>query len=238
MYYLHSIGNLGDFLNCLPVMSGLKNKFGKQTFIVTHKLKQFKGFKEFMMYQDLFEDVLFDDEVSVPQQSLIINPWNAREDKQNPSRPLETCRFQNNLLDHYNVDVEVDDEFVIKFPYMDNASITLGPLVADRWTSPVIDTRRSTELLRSSGKFDNCTWLDYSRPLLENCFIIDTTPNVMYTTFTGVSVLGDLLKKDMIIFWQDELKNWDNKTIEYSYQKHFYQDRNSKLVYLDDWLPN
>ena len=219
-------------------MSGLKNKFGKHTFIVTHKLKQFNGIKEFLLYQDLFDDVMFDDEVNPPPECIIINPWNAREDKQNPNRPLETCRFQNNLIDHYKIDVDVDDQFVIKYPDITEAFVTRGPLVADRWTSPVIDTRRPTEVLRSSGKFDDCFWLDYSKPLLENCYIIKNTPGVMYTTFTGVSVLGDLLKKDMIVFWGDDIRNWDNKTIDYSYKKHFYQDRNSKLVYLNDWLPS
>lgn len=215
-------------------MSGLQKTYGKQTFVVTHKLKQFNGIKEFLEYQDIFHSIIFDDEIIVQQNAIVINPWNAREVKGNPNRPLETCRFENNLKDHYNLEFEVDDNFEIKFP---ESNITLyeGPLVADRWTSPVIDTRRPTGVLESSGKFRGMEWLDYRRPLLENCYIIKNTPGVMYTTFTGVSVLGDLLNKEMIVFWGDDIRNWDNKPIEYSYQKHFYQDRKSKLVYLGDW---
>lgn len=215
-------------------MSGLKNRFGKQVFCVTHKLKQFNGIKDFLKYQDLFSDVVFDDEVSVPQTSIIINPWNAREDKGDPNRPLETCRFENNLKDKYNLDFEVDDSFELKFPEF-NIAIYDGPLVADRWTSPVIDTRRPTGVLESSNKFRGKEWLDYRRPLLENCYIIKKTPGLMYTTFTGVSILGDLLNKEMIVFWGDDIRNWDNKPIQYSYEKHFYQNRRSKLVYLNEW---
>lgn len=234
MFYLPHIGNLGDFLNCMPVMSGLNKKFGKYDFIVTHKLKQFKGFHEFMMYQDLFTSVTFDDEVN-PNDMMVVNPWNAREEKGNPNRPLETCRFENNLKDRWNINFEVDDDFVLKVPDLNFYCGSL-PIVADRWTSPAIDTRRPTEVLRSSGKFDNCQWLDYNNDLLTNSYIIKNTSNVMYTTFTGVSVLGDLLNKEMIVFWGDDIKNWDNKPIEYSYQKHFYGNRNSKLMYIGDWL--
>lgn len=217
-------------------MSGLHKAYGKQDFIVTHKLKQFNGAKKFLEYQDLFSNVLFDDEVSVPKEAMIVNPWGAREVKNNPNRPLETCRFENNLKDHYNLKFEVDDDFELKFPES-NVAIYEGPLVADRWRSPTIDERRPTEVLWTSNKFNGCEWLDYKRPLLENCYIIKKTPGVMYTTFTGVSILGDLLNKEMKVFWGDDIRNWDNKTIEYSYQKHFYQDRNSELVYLGDWLP-
>lgn len=236
MFYLHSIGNLGDFLNCMPVMSGLSKQYGMLDFVVTHKLRQFKGFHELMLSQGIFNTVSFDDEVTPDPGSIIINPWNAREDKTNPDRPLETCRFENNLKDIYGITVDVDDDFELKIPDM---VVKVGKLnyVGDRWDSPVIDTRRPTRVLRASGKFAGCEWLDYNNDLLTNAYIIKHSPMPLYTTFTGVSILADLLKKDMIVFWGDDLRNWDNKTIDYSYRKHFYQNRNSKLVYIGDWLP-
>ena len=236
MFYLHSIGNLGDFLNCMPVMSGLHKKYGKLNFFVTHKLKQFKGFYEFMMYQGIFNDVKFDDEMMVPYGAIFINPWDAREDKNNPMRPLETCRFENNLIDRYKIQFDVDDDFTIKFPDRNLPVATDRNYVGDRWSSPNIDTRRPTRVLEMSGMFNDCVWLDYNTDLLTNCYYIHKSPLPLYTTFTGISILADLLKKEMKVFWGDDLRNWDNKTIEYSYQKHFYQDRKSELIYIGDWL--
>lgn len=234
-FYLHSIGNLGDFLNCMPVMSGVHNKYGKIDFIVTHKLKQFKGFRDFLMYQGIFNTVEYDDDTLPPHDCIIVNPWNARETKGNPNRPLETCRFENNLVDMYKLEFDVDDDFVIKYPDCD-VHVSDLPYVADRWSSAVIDKRRATWVLESSGNFTNNSWLDYGNDILTNCYIIKKSVHPLYTTFTGVSVLADLLKKDMYVFWGDELLNWDNKTIDYSYKKHFYQDRFSKLVHLSNPL--
>ena len=55
--YLNSTSNLGDFLNAMPVLSGLSKYTGKYDFTVKGEMKKFKGFKEFLLYQDLFTSV-------------------------------------------------------------------------------------------------------------------------------------------------------------------------------------
>lgn len=70
--YLNSTGNLGDFLNALPVISGLVKENGKIDFVIRPELKKFKGIKEFLMYQDLFSDVNFEDEIFSYNNNYII----------------------------------------------------------------------------------------------------------------------------------------------------------------------
>ena len=60
--HLASTANLGDFLNALPVLSGIHRGWGKFEFVIKSEMKKFNGIKEFLMYQDLFTDVLFEDE--------------------------------------------------------------------------------------------------------------------------------------------------------------------------------
>ena len=50
--------------------------------------------------------------------------------------------------------------------------------------------------------------------------------------------IADLLNKDQLVLWGEDIRNWDNKPIEYSFQKHYYGNRNSKLLYLGDFEEN
>ena len=59
--YLSGTVCLGDFLNGLTVLAGVSKKYGKYELIIRNGMRQFKGLKEFLMYQDLFTDVVFDD---------------------------------------------------------------------------------------------------------------------------------------------------------------------------------
>jgi len=54
--YVTGTANLGDFLNSMPVLSGVSKSYGKYSLIIKGSMKKFKGIKEFLMYQDyLFE---------------------------------------------------------------------------------------------------------------------------------------------------------------------------------------
>ena len=70
---------------------------------------------------------------------------------------------------------------------------------------------------------------------MENAHFIKHTNKPFISTFTGVSVIADLLNKDQIVLWGEDIRDWDNKPIEYSFEKHFYKNRNSKLMYVGDF---
>lgn len=232
--HLNSTSNLGDFLNALPVISGLVKKYNKVDFVIRGELKKFKGIKEFLLYQDLFNSVEFDsDWFTYGKSPIMLSSW-TREDKNNPDRPIETCRYENWLKDRYGFKFDVDDDFVLK---VENLNLEIGDFNygADRWTGPNIDSRRISNGLQH---LDNIKFLDYNNSLMENCYIIKNCKKPFISAFTGTAVLADLLNVEQIVLWTDDLKNWDGKPIQYSFEKHFYQNRKSKLMYIGEYENN
>jgi hypothetical protein len=241
--YLNCTANLGDFLNSLPVLSGLSKELGKFDLIVKGDTKKFKGFKEFLMYQDLFTSVEFDDEIFLYGDMIQLSSW-TREDKDDPNRPIETCRYENWILDNYRILFKVDDEFEIKVPEL-NIEIEDVYYCGDRWNIPGIDSRRKSEVL---SHLEGMKFLDYNEPLLTNAYIIKNLKKPFITNFTGVAVLADLLNVPSYVVWKAEDWDpefrvgdncyWDNgKDINKVFEKHFYLNRKSKLVHASE-LPN
>jgi hypothetical protein len=232
--YLNCTANLGDFLNALPVLSGLHKSNGKFDFIIRGEMKKFNGIKEFLMYQDLFSSVDFDDEVFLYGGVIALSSW-TREDRSNNHRPIETCRYENYLRDSFpNLEFEVDDNFILK---VEDLGFDVGTEIygGDRWSGPNIDGRRSSWTL---AHLPNIKFLDYNDTLMKNAYIIKNCANPFISTFTGISGIADLLNKDQLVLWGDDIRNWDNKPIEYSFQKHYYGNRNSKLLYIGDFEEN
>ena len=243
--YHNCTANLGDFVQCLPVVSGYVKKHGKVNFVIRNEMKKFKGMLEFLKYQDLFEIVCFDDEAikygGVLAPVFQLSSW-TREDKEDPNRPIETCRYENWLKDHYQFEFEVDDDFELKFP-QSNVPVDMDAIYAgDRWNHPGIDDRKETGVL---SNLNNCKFLDYNNDLLTNCYIIKTSPKPFITNFTGIGMIADLLNKECLVVWKAEdwkpeyrvgdNIQWDNgKDINKIFEKHFYLNRKAKLVHAKD----
>lgn len=238
--YLNCTANLGDFVQSLPVLSGLAKKFGKTDFIIRHEMRKFKGIIEFLMYQDIFNSVSFDDEVFLYGEILILSSW-TREDKNDPNRPIETCRYENWLKDHYRIEFDVDDEFEIKFPDCD-IEVKDTYYIGDRWAHIDIDARRETKVLSHLKQLGDFEFLDYNNDLLTNCYIIKNSTKPFITNFTGIGMIADLLNKESYIVWKaedwkpefrvgDDI-SWDNgKNIDKIFEKHFYLNRKCKLIH-------
>ena len=113
---LRGTANLGDFLNAMPVLSGISKAYGKFDLIVRHEMKKFEGLREFLLFQDLFSSVEFDDDVIVIGDIKQMSSWPIREDKGDFNRPTETCRYENFMKDIYKMEFEVDDKFVVLTP--------------------------------------------------------------------------------------------------------------------------
>ena len=237
--YLNCTANLGDFVQSLPVLSGIFRKYGPINFFIRHEMRKFLGIKEFLMYQGIFSNVEFDDvAVRVTPPVLVLSSW-TREDKADPNRPIETCRYENWMKDNYKLQFEVDDEFQIRYP---NCDIELKDTyyVGDRWSAPDIDDRRETNVLAHLKDYE---FLDYkNHDILTNCFIIKESTKPFITNFTGIGMIADLLKKECFVVWKaedwkpefrrgDDI-TWDNgKNIEKIFEKHFYLNRHARLVH-------
>jgi hypothetical protein len=239
-FYVRQTDALGDFLNCVPVLAGLHNKFGKFNLIVKHQTAKFKGFKEFLMYQDLFHNVYFDNEFQ--GEVIYMDNWGSEgEYKRNPNRPIETCKYENFLKDIHKLDFEVDDKFILKYPKCD-VEIKDTYYVGDRWDHFSTDNRRKTNILSHLKDFE---FIDFNNDLLTNCYIIKESKKPFITNFTGVGMMADLLDKELFCVWKPEDWNpewivgdgitWDNgKNINQVFEKHFYLDRKAKLVHASE----
>jgi hypothetical protein len=204
-------------------------------------MRKFKGIKEFLMYQGIFKDIHFDDELFLYQTNVImLSSW-TREDKNDPNRPIETCRYENWLKDNYKLEFDVDDNFVIKTPDYD-VEVKDNYYVGDRWNHADIDARRETNILSHLDKYE---FLDYNNDLLLNCYIIRKSTKPFITNFTGIGMIADLLNKECYVVWKAEDwkpefrvgndVSWDNgKGIEKVFEKHFYLNRKAKLVHAND----
>lgn len=227
-------GNVGDTLNVLPVLSGIHKSTGHAiSLVVRDKMKIFNGLKELLMMQNCICSVKFESDVKVDNTYNIISL--VDDFTQHPTRPWETVRLEESFRRQYNIDFEVDDNFILTTP-----EIVADPdrfLVGDRMMHRDMDQRRKFNVLEQSGKFpvEKTRFIDYNMSMAYNAALIKASSRPILTTFTGISVIADLLNKEQIVFWGDDLKNWDNKPIEYSFNKHFYRDRKSKLMYLGDF---
>ena len=236
--YLSGTANLGDFLNGLPVMSGISKTYGKYELTIRKEMKKFKGIKEFLIYQDLFTDVNFADDVFMYGNIFQMSSWPIREDKNNSDRPIETCRYENYMKDNYDMKFEVDDDFTVKTPDYD-ITVKDAYYVGDRWAIGEIDTRRETHIL---SHLTNCEFIDFDNDMLMNAYIIKNLKKPFITNFTGVGMLADLCNIPLYCVWKAEDwkpehrvgndVSWDNgKNIDQVFEKHFYLNRKAKLVH-------
>jgi len=242
--YVSGTSNLGDFLNGYPVYSGLaKSAGGTMSLIIKKEMRKFKGLKEFLMYQGIFDEVNFDDEVFMYGDIMQLSSWPIREDKSDSNRPIETCRYENWVRDRYpNIQFEVDDNVCLKAPDLD-IEIKDTYYVGDRWGVGDIDDRREVNILAHLDKYE---FIDYNNDMLTNTYIIKNLKKPFITNLTGVGMLADLCNVPLYCVWKpedwkpewrvgDNDVSWDNgKNIDKVFEKHFYLNRKGKLVHAKD----
>lgn len=228
--------NLGDFCNALPVISGIsKYKNEKIHLIIRPEMRKFNGIKEFLKYQPMIEEVDFSDDLFVSGDIMTLSSW-TRMDQEDPNRPVETCRYENWVNDNYRILFEVDDDFEIQvFPsFVDN--LKTKTIIGDRWNHESIDTRRNTNVVEHGANPDpsKVFYLDYSKPIMYNLNLIKQNPNPFITTFTGIGIIADLMNKETICCWDEDMRTWDGHPVEYDFIRHYYGNRKSKLVHVKD----
>jgi hypothetical protein len=226
-------GNVGDTLNVMPVLSGIFKSTGHAiSLVVRDKMKIFNGFRELLLMQECVCSVKYESDVTIDSTYNILSLVESFD--KHTIRPWETVRLEEDFRRRYNIDFMVDDSFELNTPVIEPINKFI---VGDRMSHPEMDQRRQFNVLQNSGKFplDRCMFLDYNQSMVDNAALIKASSKPIFSTFTGISVIADLLKKETVVLWGDDLKNWDNKPIEYSFNKHFYRNRNCRLAYLGDF---
>ena len=227
--------NLGDFANALPVISGIsKYKNEKIHLIIRPEMRKFNGIKELLKYQPMIEDVDFSDDLLVFGGVMNLSSW-TRMDQEDENRPVETCRYENWVNDNYRMLFGVDDKFELQVKD-EPMEFTDLYIIGDRWNHPTIDTRRKTQVVKDGVNPDESKvhYLDYSKPIMENLNLIRYSYKPFITTFTGVGILADLMNKETIVCWDEDMRMWDGHPVEFDFKRHYYGDRKSKLVYVKD----
>jgi len=234
--FLPMSGNVGDTLNVMPVLSGIFKSTGNQiSLVVSDKMKIFNGLVEFLQMQPCIAAVRFVSDVHLDETYTIISLPDTYT--KHPNRPWETVRYDEDFRRRYSMEYVIDDDFEFVVPEPDTDVAAGKYIVGDRMSHHVMDQRRKFNVLESSGKFplDRCFFLDYNQPMAVNAAYIKASTLPFLSTFTGISVISDLLKKETVVLWGEDIRNWDNKPIEHSFNKHFYRDRFSRLMYLGDF---
>lgn len=228
-------GNMGDTLNVMPVLSGLSKSNDKTiNLVLRDKMKMFNGIKEFLLMQDCIGSVFFESEAPQNINYYILSL--VEDFTLHSNRPWETVRLEEFLRRNYDLKFIVDDSFILNVDEKVN-DIPSKILVGDRMFHSEMDQRRKFNVLQSSGKFDNDEYyfLDYNIPVATNAAYLKYTEKAVISTFTGISVIADLLNKDCLVLWGEDIRDWAGQPIEYSFNKHFYRDRKCKLMYLGDY---
>ena len=233
------IHNLGDFSHCLPVLSGLyKFTNQKMWFIICNRLKRFKGIKELLLAQEMFEKVTFVDETDFPKNYVFIDDTGKSDDYGH--RPIVQQRYYNFIKDNYRVEFEFDDNFELSVPKLDIDYHTDKLIVGDRWSpkdAPDVDDRRNFNVIQNSGIVDtyDTKYLDYTQDLVYNCSLIKYNPNPFITTITGISILADLMKKDTYLLWDEDMRTWQGDSVDHVFRLHHFDNRKTKLTYIKDF---
>jgi hypothetical protein len=233
------IHNLGDFSHCLPILSGLYKLTGeKMHFMICNRLERFRGIKELLMAQEMFTEISFMHEIKEQQiKGLLIDDTGT--DEGYGTRPIAGHKFYTYLRDTYKIDFQCDDDFELKVPKLDIDYHNDTLIVGDRWApkdAPDVDTRRYSNLIENAKIFEEgeVVYLDYTKDLLYNCALVKYNPNPFITTFTGIGILADLMKKEMVVAWDEDMRIWQGLPVEHDFDLHYYKDRNAKLVYVKD----
>jgi hypothetical protein len=237
------IHNLGDFAHCLPALSGLYKLTGdKMHLIICDRLQRFSGLKELLLGNEMFAKVSFICELNTPSiEGILIDDTGYKGDH-GPNSAI-AHKYANFIKENYRIDFQIDDDFELQIPFVPVDSIGNNVLVGDRWSpkdAPDVDDRRLSNLIEGSGVLSQIptTYLDYTKDLVYNCNLIKSSQRPFVTTVTGIAVLSDLMKKETIVLYDDDMNNWNNKTIDEIFSDHFYLNRKTSLQYIKSFDQN
>lgn len=230
LYAAHGTANMGDFLNCLPVLSGIYDSYGKIDLVIQNDMKKFNGFRDLLSYQQMFNSVKFESEITSETKCFPFNSW-VDDFSFDGVNPIETSRYAKIFKLSYNLDFNIDSNFELEIPDLNVGQHDI--VVGDRCFNTTSDKRRSCDVIRSSGKFNDVEYLDYNNSCIYNANIIKQC-NKFITTFTGIAILADLMDIPFDMYYTKDFDGWENQSAEFTYKKHLYFNRKSTLKLLDD----
>lgn len=229
--------HLGDFFNIFPVVSGIHKMYNeKLDFTIPVDFNdKFPTLREFLEHQPMFNSVAFSNERNY--QGIQIHGFRRKIDKPYVMpRPGETYRAQKNAELDNKMTIVVDDDFEFVVPELNLDWDTSKDLVGER-SHHSRRHQRKEYFLGPSGHFNDCLFLDYNDSILINAWKVKKCQGVFVSTFTGISVMADLMKKNHVVAWDQEsvddcLLDSPDWTVEKMFNRHYYGNRKAQLIAL------
>jgi hypothetical protein len=198
--------------------------------------EKFPTLREFLEHQPMFNSVAFSNERDY--QGIQIHAFRRKIEKPyDMSMPGETYRAQQNAELDNNIGIIVDNNFEFVVPELNLDWDISKDLVGER-SHHSRRHQRKEYFLGPSGHFNNCLFLDYKDSILINAWKVKKCQGVFISTFTGISIMADLMKKNHVVAWDQEsvddcLLDGQNCTVEKMFNRHYYEDRNAQLIALE-----
>lgn len=201
---------LGDFANTWPLISEISKQYGPVDISLPKIYEKFLGLKEFLEYQNFINIVDFDD-----REGDIDVQAHADESLPIPKR----CHYSAAMMQW-----TIDRELVLKVPDMD--------IPEEYLVKPVVIDRTFNSILKTNGLFisDDYYWLDYSNSIPFNINICFKTTQPIYSTFTGLPIILDLLNIKQTLIWFDDVPG------QQAFDWHYFPERNTQFVYYKDFV--
>ena len=231
--------HLGDFFNILPVISKIYKTWHEPIdFVMPRVFKEkFITLREFLEYQPMFNSVAFDDEK--PYHGLQIHGYRRIIDPpEYVGYPDATWRAVVSIgIDHF-IHIDPDNEFTLLSPEFEDEIDHSKPLIGERSNHSPEASFRDVFYIKRSGKFDSCNFLDYNDSISYNAWRIRRCTNIFISTFTGVSVMADLLRaRHLVLADPSVYKQFPKFTAacQGMLDRHYYRDRGSRIIDIEDF---
>ena len=232
---------MGDFCNGFPAYDALAKEHGKFDLILPRAMRMFSGIKDFVSYQGFTSSILFDDELTdfsnvIIMAQLPASFFKPTYEKRDISivRPFMTCYVEQYLKANLRLDFKINDDYCIKIKDVPSANPEDFISAGDRW-SKTLNHRRKHSML---GHIEGLKFLDFEKDIFYNLNIIKKSKYPFVSTFTGVSILADLIKKPNIVLWDEDMRNFMGWSPEFSFRKHYFTNRLSYIQYVNDFKTN
>ena len=70
---------------------------------------------------------------------------------------------------------------------------------------------------------------------MDNLSLVKYSKNKFITTITGIGIIADLMNKETVILWDEDMRTWQGDSFDYVFRNHHWSSRNTKLHYIRNY---
>ncbi len=213
-YYHNRLSNVGDFVYCLFVFEYLNRKHSL-TFdlrIPNNFERRIPGFCDLFRYQPYINSCDY------VKNEKNISDFTEFDLSNNAYDTFYAQYFVNYFCETLGVECDYNKDFELHIPNLTNQEdldfYSNKIIVGDRMSN-ALDRRRSHHLLRRSCRFEGSDYfyVNETFPFLVNCAIIKASKHPFHSTWTGISIIANMMNKELILYYDDQIEQWPKNTV-------------------------